>query len=634
MEGQRPELVSQTDNGTDHGSAYVPPNGGNHTGHRSPSGRAGQTGNQIGKWPTPPVTGHLLPGDVTGQRAPVTGQLTGPVSSTHRSVAGNEHLQCSTSVPGDLRSLIEQQRPLGPDDPEYFVGYRPSHSDRNLGYESFLSSESMAPHTATRDTDPRGLVSYPTCSKSGDGPYRRTQQKRQNSLAADYPASIKRPFCYPSAEGFQIHPPQPPPESQGGARGPNTHAYPYEYTDAPNTRGIAPTVTRVVEANGQITHEGHPLIHDSEEAASSSDDQAGEQGDESLEELDPTSRPSDLPPPPNEIEEADLMTDDESVNFKGRLTKHIAFTRGICPVGNLPKPRAPKLTGSLNWAEEHEELQSFDVLPHSVVVRNTVQFLESQTDEIRSKPDYQVTATDAKRLTMPSTYKVHAPAFHSLAPPLDSDASLCDLRRGNAVSISIETVKRWETRARSIVDTCSYLEMFNAARYNSEMAGARDQTPGTTLLRAQARASRHAIGGAVSLAADLCQMRRDVALATSKQLTDRSKRLLRASPLGSDSLFAGKIQETLKLNRAEQESAALNRAMHPKPIARPKAAAPVIVNQPTKKASNKKGKGKQKFPPTTPAPPNQRKHSGSAGRGKPAKSGPPPAGRGRGGRPQ
>ncbi len=129
------------------------------------------------------------------------------------------------------------------------------------------------------------------------------------------------------------------------------------------------------------------------------------------------------------------------------------------------------------------------------------------------------------------------------------------------------------------------------------MAGARDQTPGTTLLRAQARASRHAIGGAVSLAADLCQMRRDVALATSKQLTDRSKRLLRASPLGSDSLFAGKIQETLKLNRAEQESAALNRAMHPKPIARPKAAAPVIVNQPPKRPITRRVRGNRSFHP-------------------------------------
>ncbi len=83
----------------------------------------------------------------------------------------------------------------------------------------------------------------------------------------------------------------------------------------------------------------------------------------------------------------------------------------------------------------------------------------------------------------------------------------------------------------------------------------------TNLLKAKGSAARHSIAGTVSLAADMMQLRRDSALATSKQLSSASKGMLRSAPLASDKLFAGRIPQVLEFNRAEQERAALHRAM-------------------------------------------------------------------------
>lgn len=67
-----------------------------------------------------------------------------------------------------------------------------------------------------------------------------------------------------------------------------------------------------------------------------------------------------------------------------------------------------------------------------------------------------------------------------------------------------------------------YLELFKAAIYNLEVTkGTEMSLSCTNLFKASAVATRHAIGRAVSLAANMMQVRR--ALATSNLLSNNSK---------------------------------------------------------------------------------------------------------------
>ncbi len=96
----------------------------------------------------------------------------------------------------------------------------------------------------------------------------------------------------------------------------------------------------------------------------------------------------------------------------------------------------------------------------------------------------------------------------------------------------------------------------------------------------------------------MMQLRRDTALATSKQLSSASKGMLRSSPLASDKLFAGRIPQVLEFNRSEQERAALHRqwltkqrgSQSQRPVELFKPAKPEGVTSSKKKSHKKKGK--------------------------------------------
>ncbi len=527
----------------------------------------------------------------------------------------------------DISSRLIQHSLIGPDDPAYFTGYRTPDIRGALFTQQVPPERFEHPgdvtDLATRGyTDVHGLVTYPLSSSgvANVSSVKPTAKRNYDSFNPSQQAYLKRQKRY----AYET----PTPETQGE----QYTAFPYEYRDAPSGPQWPDTVPRVLEADGSITHDRRiiPSRVPGDSDDSSSAESAYQDSDP------PGSEPMVHPetqPPSSEIEEGGLGTDDESVTFQKAVNEvYRLLPRDICPQGNLPTPRLPKRTGSMDVLEESVPVHGLEVLPHSVCVGDTVDFLQRDTSEQRAVTGFQTAAIDVKRLTRSASYRVHTPSFTSSAPPMEADASNCDLKEGSSVSISVETLKKWETRVRALADAASYLELFNAASYNLQLsAGTEKSFSNTNLLKAKGSAARHSIAGAVSLAADIMQLRRDAALATSKQLSVASKGILRSSPLGTDKLFAGIIPQVLELNKAEQERTALHRAMAPRAKVQFKPVKPE-GGTPSKKKSHRSKKGKKAIPPP-PVQPNRGRGdrgSSSAGRGRAPTRGYTRPGRGRG----
>ncbi len=142
--------------------------------------------------------------------------------------------------------------------------------------------------------------------------------------------------------------------------------------------------------------------------------------------------------------------------------------RDKCPLGSLPTPRTPDLAGSLECIEETDSNPSYDALPQSLIVQGACNFLNKGTLEQCSLTGFQTATLDVRKLTKSASYRVHSAYFPSTAPTLDADASICDLKEGSGVTMSVDTLQKWETRVRAIVNTVSYMELFNAANYKLE----------------------------------------------------------------------------------------------------------------------------------------------------------------------
>ncbi len=249
-------------------------------------------------------------------------------------------------------------------------------------------------------------------------------------------------------------------------------------------------MTRAVEPTGTITHDGH--IAPLQVSGDGTDDSVIDQDPDTYRDSGPIIHP-ETQPPPTEIEEGGLGADDESATFRKAVNEvYRLVPKGICPQGNLPIPRLPKLTGSMDVLEEVEPVQEFEVLPHSICVGDTVDFLERDTSDLRSVSGFQTSALDVRRLTRSAAYKVHTPKFSSSAPLLEADAINCDLKEGSSVLLSVDTLRKWETRVRALVDSASYLELFNAASYNLQLSSGTDNSfSSTNLLKARGSAARY-----------------------------------------------------------------------------------------------------------------------------------------------
>ncbi len=270
--------------------------------------------------------------------------------------------------------------------------------------------------------------------------------------------------------------------------------------------------------------------------------------------------PTPAPPAQSVLLTSELSSETSEPSYFRKAINEVyrILPRDVCQDGSLPRPRAVRPIGSLGMLELNEEGEDFVVLPHSVCVGKTLDFLEDQTKESRSLRGFQTSASDVKKLTGFGTYKAHSRFWPSEAPPLDACATDTDIKEPQTISVKGEVFKKWESRLRGLADCLSYMELFNAANFlHTQSRTQMPDVPSVLLLRAQARASEQAIAGAVSLAADMLQVRRDATVEMSKHLTSSGRRALRATPLRADTLFGGQITAVLESDRQEYERRAI-----------------------------------------------------------------------------
>ncbi len=195
--------------------------------------------------------------------------------------------------------------------------------------------------------------------------------------------------------------------------------------------------------------------------------------------------------------------------------------------------------------EETEDPEEFRVLPQSQIVQDALQFLSNKTETNRASPGYQTSAMDVQKMTCPESYHVHSPFLSTLPPPLEHDAVCAGISEGSTVTIKVEQLKKWEGRLRTLTNICSHIDWFNAANFVTTYDCINQDRHSLTrvqLIKGQSRAVRHAINASVSLTADMLQVRRDAALATSRNLLDSSKEQLRLAPLESPLLFGDQVR--------------------------------------------------------------------------------------------
>ncbi len=243
----------------------------------------------------------------------------------------------------DISSRLIQRSLIGPDDPAYFTGYRTPDIRGALFTQNLpagFEHTGDVPNPATSGyTDIHGLVTYPLSStgvtnvssvkpnakRNYDSfdPSQQVYLKRQKRHASETPApeTLEKPYS----------------------------AFPYEYRDAPSGAQWPDTVPRVLEADGSISHDRYIVpsrVPGDSGDSSSSESTYQDSGSDSM------VHPETLPPS-SELEEGGLGTDDESVTFQKAVNEvYRLLPREVCPQGNLPTPRLPKRTGSMDVLDE------------------------------------------------------------------------------------------------------------------------------------------------------------------------------------------------------------------------------------------------------------------------------------------
>ncbi len=410
------------------------------TGHQAPS---------IGTWS--PVTSHRsyhLPG--IGDR-PVpdfypemgygtvrdgtydTGCYKHPQSVMPTTRGVQSHRDFQTPGLNDTRTFREEPS-YGPQDPEYWRTYTPGDGRMSIR-PGVPPSQWGAPSTqSTTGVDRRGSTSYTTRGLNPDS------RKRSHETAF--------------TESVPKQPPAPSSTSD---------------SQSENSGTSAQSKDKSADLSGDYESDDHQLLH-----------------------------PTPAPPAQSVLQTSELSSETSEPSYFRKAINEVyrILPRDVCRDGSLTRPRAVRPTGSLGMLEQNEEVEDFVVLPHSVCVGKTLDFLEDQTQESRSLRGFQTSASDVKKLTGFGTYKAHSRFWPSEAPPLDACATDTDIKEPQTISVKGEVFKKWESRLRGLADCLSYMELFNAANFlQTQSRTQMPDVPSALLLRAQARASEQAIAG-------------------------------------------------------------------------------------------------------------------------------------------
>ncbi len=365
---------------------------------------------------------------------------------------------------------------------------------------------------------------------------------------------------------------------------------------------------------------------------SQGDRSAGTHTDDDYSSVDSRAGPPPAVPVPRAESDISVPVTETSEFRKAVNETYRLIPRDICPMGSLPRPLPAAPTGSIARLEQGEGItDNYVVLPHSGCIRSTLDFLEQPPPDIRGKPSYQTPFKDVKALMGLGTYKPHTPTFASEAPPLEPEAVNTDLKEESTITVKMETLKRWETRVRGLVDALSYAELFNTAQYIQNRSRPSADYSSPLLVSAQERTIAQSLAGAVSLAVDLTRVRRDAVLSSSKQLSSAAKRTLRVTPLHTNTLFGGQLPEVLEKDRKDYERQAIIKVATAAP-ARAKTTSTRTepkAKKPKASSSTKRRRTSDREPSQSQRPESSARGRGAAGRyKKPRGSSRPPRGRG------
>ncbi len=134
----------------------------------------------------------------------------------------------------------------------------------------------------------------------------------------------------------------------------------------------------------------------------------------------------------------------------------------MCPPGTLPRPRAPKVTGTLEMLEETEDPVEFRVLPQSRIVQDALQFLSNKTETNRASPGTSVGDGREKDDVSGIISRPLAIPFYT-SPSTGIRRSRAGISEGSTVTIKVEQLNKWEGRLRALTNICSHIDWFNAA---------------------------------------------------------------------------------------------------------------------------------------------------------------------------
>ena len=138
------------------------------------------------------------------------------------------------------------------------------------------------------------------------------------------------------------------------------------------------------------------------------------------------------------------------------------------------------------------------------------------------------------------SYKFSKETFPLSVPTLDEDASRLHLSAPSSLKLPAKAFTRFEAKARQLLGISAYNNAFIGALYEAIKAP-HDALSLQLLIEGMNRCSRHSLGLALALSAELLVARREETLATAPSLSANAKNQLRSAPLSSSKLFGDKI---------------------------------------------------------------------------------------------
>ena len=211
-------------------------------------------------------------------------------------------------------------------------------------------------------------------------------------------------------------------------------------------------------------------------------------------------------------------------------------------------------------------------------------------------------------------YKIHQDFFPAQVPKLDRNASRLDMSIASCISLPCKFLESLERQARNVISiTCnSYADLFATAAFSSLSSEEMDAIVLRRLTESLVNCITHSTNVSVLMVMALFHARREVAISSSKILSESTEDALRSIP---DTLFGGKISELQKSNSESFTQKFIAQSMSTK-------AKPSTSFKPpsstSKKPENKKDTRKPQ--PSLPKDPSRPQHGGSTGGHRPTPS--------------